>query len=95
MAPYSLFKVLTPRHPAITLSQLRILLEVVLPLRIFDTEGAIKLVQWIQINKIDQKIKIPILFNYEVELLTFEEKAMRKSYQKMPMRKPLGAGYIP
>jgi hypothetical protein len=38
------------KAPAITLSQLRILLEVVLPLRTFSTEDAIKLVRWIQIK---------------------------------------------
>lgn len=35
------------KAPAITLSQLRILLEVVLLLRISDTQGAIELVRWI------------------------------------------------
>jgi len=34
--------------PAITLSQLRILLEVVLPLRTFDVDKALELVRWIQ-----------------------------------------------
>ena len=36
------------KAPAITLSQLRILLEIVLPLRMFDIEGAIELVRLIQ-----------------------------------------------
>jgi hypothetical protein len=36
------------KTPAITLSQLRVLLKVVLPMRVFDTKAAIDLVKWIQ-----------------------------------------------
>ena len=36
------------KAPAITLSQLRILLEVVLPLRTFDVDKALEMVRWIQ-----------------------------------------------
>jgi len=36
------------KAPAITLSQLRILFEIVLPLRKYDAEMALELVQWIQ-----------------------------------------------
>jgi hypothetical protein len=36
------------KAPAITLLQLRILLEVVLPLRTFDVDKALELVRWIQ-----------------------------------------------
>ena len=36
------------KAPAITVSQLRILLEIVLPLKIFDIQDALDLVEWIQ-----------------------------------------------
>ncbi|MCG2750920.1 MAG: hypothetical protein L6301_05825, partial [Desulfobacteraceae bacterium] len=36
------------KAPALTLSQLKILLKAVLPMRLFSTEGLIALVAWIQ-----------------------------------------------
>ncbi|MFH1526949.1 MAG: hypothetical protein ABIG69_09900, partial [Bacteroidota bacterium] len=38
------------KAPSITLSQLRVLLEVVLPLRTYDIDAAISLVRWVQIK---------------------------------------------
>ena len=55
--PFAIFKVLTGEHPksgwgkkapALTVSQLRILLAVVLPLRMYTVETVLALVAWVQ-----------------------------------------------